>query len=115
MVRKADIVMHGIGTAEEMAKRRGMPEPQIAEITGQGAVGEAFGYYFAIDGSVIHSTSSVGLQLNELDQTEEVIAVVGGASKAAAVKAVLTNAPRNVLVIDEGAARAMMDLSNRWL
>ncbi|TCL69930.1 central glycolytic genes regulator [Hydrogenispora ethanolica] len=113
MVRQANIVMHGIGTAEEMARRRGMPECQITELTERGAVGEAFGYYFAIDGSVIHSTSSVGLQLNELEQIGEVIAVVGGASKAAAVQAVLTNAPRDVLVIDEGAARAMMDLFYR--
>lgn len=108
MVRKANIVLHGIGTAEEMARRRGMPESQITEIIQKGAVGEAFGYYFAIDGSVVHSTSSVGLQLNELGSIAEVVAVVGGASKAAAVKAVLSHSSRDVLIIDEGAARALV-------
>jgi central glycolytic genes regulator len=109
MVRKANIVLHGIGTAEEMARRRGMLEPEIESIIRKGAVGEAFGYYFAVDGSVVHSTSSVGLQLNELPMIGEVIAVVGGSSKADAVRAVLSNAPRDVLVIDEGTARALIE------
>jgi central glycolytic genes regulator len=109
MVRKADIVLHGIGTAEEMARRRGMPEPKITEIIDGGAVGEAFGYYFAIDGSVVHSTSSVGLQLQELKMIGEVVAVAGGTSKADAVRAVLSNAPRDVLIIDEGAGRSLVE------
>jgi len=98
------MVLHGIGSAEEMARRRGMPQDEILKLLARGAVGEAFGYYFSIDGKVVHSTSSVGLQLNELDLIGEVVAVVGGRSKSAAVRAVLTNAVRDTLIIDEGAA-----------
>lgn len=109
LLRRADIFLHGIGPAEEMARRRGMAPDKIAAIADNGAAGEAFGYYFASDGQVIHSTSSVGLQLTELGLIKEVVAVAGGKSKAAAVKAVLANAPRDVLIVDEGAARELLD------
>ncbi|MGE5583653.1 MAG: sugar-binding transcriptional regulator [Bacillota bacterium] len=109
LLRKADIVLHGIGSAEEMARRREMPPEKIAELLRKGAVGEAFGYYFTIDGKVVHSTSSVGIQLHELNLIREVVAVAGGRSKAAAVRAVLTNATRDTLIIDEGAARGVIE------
>lgn len=109
LLRQANMVLHGIGSAEEMARRRGTPTEKVNEILHKGAVGEAFGYYFAQDGTVVHSTSSVGLQLNELGLINEVVAVAGGRSKAMAVKAVLSNASRNVLIIDEGAARAVVE------
>lgn len=108
LLRRADMVLHGIGSAEEMASRRGMPPEKIAEIQHKGAVGEAFGYYFSIEGQVVHSTSSVGLQITELSSIQQVVAVAGGRSKAAAVKAVLSHAPRNVLILDEGAARGIL-------
>jgi central glycolytic genes regulator len=110
MLRRADMVLHGIGSAEEMAQRRGMAPEKVAELIRQGAVGEAFGYYFRIDGTVAYTTSSLGLQLTELHLIKDVVAVAGGRSKATAVKAVLTNAPRDVLVIDEGAAREVISL-----
>jgi central glycolytic genes regulator len=109
LLRQADMVLHGIGSAEEITRRRGMTDEKIEEILNKGAVGEAFGYYFARNGTVVHSTSSVGLQLNELEFIDEVVAVAGGKSKAMAVKAVLSNAPRDVLIIDEGAARVLVD------
>lgn len=111
LLRRADMVLHGIGLAEEMARRRGMSPEQIAELVKRGAVGEAFGYYFAVDGSVVHSTSSVGLQLSELKMINQVIAVAGGRSKAAAVHAVLSNSPRNTLIIDEGVATGLLEMS----
>ncbi len=109
LLKKADLVLHGIGSADEMARRRGMDPEKIMELVRKGAVGEAFGYYFTIEGTVVHSTSSVGLQLNELALIGEVVAVAGGRSKAAAVKAVLTNATRDTLIIDEGAARGVIE------
>lgn len=107
LLRQADMFLHGIGAAEEMARRRGIPAAKVDRILEQGAVGEAFGYYFDDNGSVVHSTSSLGLQLDELALIKEVAAVAGGKSKAAAVRAVLRNGSRDVLIIDEGAAREM--------
>ncbi|NLW46348.1 MAG: hypothetical protein GXY86_03280 [Firmicutes bacterium] len=110
LLRQADMVLHGVGLAEEMARRRSMAPEQIGDLVKRGAVGEAFGYYFAVDGSVVHSTSSVGLQLAELKMVNQVIAVAGGRSKAAAVHAVLSNSPRDTLIIDEGVATGLLEM-----
>lgn len=109
LLHQANIVLHGIGSAEEMAKRRGMSPARIQQLLAEGAVGEALGYYFAEDGRVIHSTRSVGLQLSDLNRAQRVVTVAGGASKGIAVKAVLINRPRDMLIIDEGAARVIMN------
>jgi central glycolytic genes regulator len=46
LIKDSDVVLHGIGTAEEMAKRRGLGEEDLHLLREKRAVGEAFGYYF---------------------------------------------------------------------
>ncbi len=111
LLHRADIVLHGIGAAQEMARRRGMSPGEVAEIVAKGAAGEAFGYYFDIEGRVVYSTSSVGLQLEELPQIGEVIAVGGGRSKAPAAAAVLACKMQDVFITDEGLAREFTRMS----
>lgn len=111
LLHRADIVLHGIGVAKEMAQRRGMSPQEVADIVEKGAAGEAFGYYFDTQGRVVHSTSSVGLQLEELPQMGEVIAVGGGQSKAPAAAAVLACRMQDVFVTDEGLARELVSFS----
>ncbi len=108
--RRADILLHGIGTAEEMAKRRGFDEAAIMELIASGAVGEAFGYYFDAKGNIIYSTTSVGLRLADLEKIPLVITVGGGRSKAWAVQAVLARGYCDVCITDEGVARRLMSL-----
>lgn len=110
LIKRADIVLHGIGTAEEMARRRGMGEEQIQLLKQRGAVGEAFGYYFDRGGSIVYSTSSVGLRFEDLKNVGTVIAVGGGRSKAEAALAVMSNQYQNVCITDEGAAMQMLML-----
>lgn len=105
LVRRADVVLHGVGTAEEMARRRGLSEEQISRLEKLGAVGEAFGYYFDRLGRPVYITSSVGLKLEDLERAGTVIAVGGGASKAEAVVAVMSHHYQDILVTDEGVAR----------
>lgn len=104
LLRQADLLMHGIGTAGEMAERRGMRKQEIEDLLAKGAVGEAFGYYFNYRGEVIYATSSVGLQLEELPRIKEVLAVGGGKSKASAIISVLSQRLQQTLITDEGAA-----------
>lgn len=114
LLRRADIVLHGIGAAEEMAARRGMDAAGIEELVRKGAVGEAFGYYFDLRGNVVHSTSSVGLRLEELSQMGEVITVSGGRSKASAAAAVLSCHMQHVFITDEGLARELSLFLMDW-
>lgn len=110
-IRNADMVVHGIGTSDEMARRRRLPEEQIGMIRQRGAVGEAFGFYFDRRGRVVHTTASLGLRIEDLSQIKQVIAVGGGRSKAEAIIAVSANSLHEALITDEGASRRILALT----
>ena len=108
--RRADILVHGIGTAEEMARRRGFDDASLMELIADGAVGEAFGCYFDAHGNIVRNTTSVGLRLEALERIPLVVTVGGGHSKAWAVMAVLSRGYCDVCITDEGVARRLMSL-----
>ncbi|MFX3673861.1 MAG: sugar-binding transcriptional regulator [Paenisporosarcina sp.] len=105
---QTSVVIHGIGDALEMAKRRNSSEDEIHKIKQAGAVGEAFGYYFNKDGQAVHRIRTVGIQLKQLESVHHLLAVAGGASKATSIGSYLQHAPpQTVLITDEGAARKL--------
>lgn len=105
LIKDSDIVIHGIGEASVMAKRRNTTDAIMKKIKDGEAVGEAFGYYFNEHGEIVHKVQTVGIQLEDLKQAKEVIAVAGGTSKAKAIGAYMKSAPRNtILITDEAAA-----------
>jgi len=110
LIRRADVVLHGIGLAEAMAARRVIAPALMAELRAKGAAGEALGHYATIRGEIVHTTDNVGLRLEELAGVGRVIAVAGGHRKAAAIVAVTAAGSRDVLVTDEGAARAIREI-----
>lgn len=110
MIKNANVLIHGIGQAAEMAARRGLEEETIEDIVRRGAVGEALGHYCNLQGDIVHITNSVGLQLNDLAGIGTVIAVAGGQRKAQAIVAVAKTGGQSVLVTDEAAARAIQTI-----
>jgi len=110
LIRSSRIVVHGIGDAMVMARRRKVDERTMETMRAAGALAEALGYYFDRNGAVIHRMSTVGLRLDDLGTAEHVIAVAGGGSKAEAIAAVLRYGQDDVLVTDEGAARRLKAL-----
>lgn len=107
-IRAADIVVHGIGDALAMARRRGLDAATVERLRERGAVGEAFGYFFDAEGRTVHVMNTVGLRLEDLTRVKTVIAVAGGAAKAAAIRAAARAYRIDALVTDEGAARAIL-------
>lgn len=108
--KRAQVLLHGIGTAEEMAKRRGMDDDHLMRLIANGAVGEAFGYYFNHQGEIVYSTSSVGLRLDDLAKIPRIVAVGGGKSKAWAVLSVVRLGYCDVCITDEGVARKVINI-----
>lgn len=108
--RRAQVLLHGIGTAEEMAKRRGLDEELVMQLIADGAVGEAFGYYFDQNGKIVYTTSSVGLRLEDLAKIPVIVAVGGGKSKAWAVWSVVKLGKCDVCITDEGVARRLINI-----
>ncbi|WP_428911046.1 sugar-binding transcriptional regulator [Niallia sp. Krafla_26] len=109
LIRSANMVLHGIGDAMTMAKRRKTAPEIIDQLQKSEAVGEAFGYYFNEAGEVVHKVQTIGLQLDDLENAQHVIAVAGGASKAKAIGAYMKQAPSStILITDEGAANELL-------
>ncbi|KAB7665810.1 sugar-binding transcriptional regulator [Bacillus sp. B1-b2] len=109
LIRSANLLLHGIGEALSMAKRRNTSASDLEKLVQVEAVGEAFGYYFNEDGEVVHKVQTIGLRLDELPNVPNIIAVAGGASKSKAIRAYLKQAPTStILITDEGAAQNLI-------
>ncbi|UYZ14081.1 hypothetical protein A6764_03675 [Brevibacillus sp. WF146] len=108
LLKHARIVLHGIGDAVTMARRRSYSEAELRELEQAGAVSEAFGYYFNEAGETVHRMPTIGLQLEDVKKAEAVISIAGGESKAKAILSFAKQSCQNVLITDEGAARAIL-------
>lgn len=109
-IYNANILLYGIGRADEMSRRRGLSQGEIEKIQLSGAVGEAFGYYHNREGKIVYSTPSIGIRNEEIGKINTLIAVAGGKEKAEAILSIQKNYHNSVLVTDEGAARELMEL-----
>ncbi|MBT2290441.1 sugar-binding domain-containing protein [Paenibacillus albidus] len=105
IIRSSRIIVHGIGEAFEMTRRRKLDESTVSEIQGEGAVAESFGYYFNEDGKIVHTMLRMGMRLEDIMRTEVVIGIAGGKGKATAIHAMLRFGQENILVTDEAAAQ----------
>ena len=113
-IKEANITIHGIGDALKMARRRQSPSEVIEKLQHHNASGEAFVYYFDEQGQIVHKVKTIGLQLEDLVSKKFIFAVAGGKSKGEAIKAYLSIAPKNtVLITDEGAASIIANNSNK--
>ncbi len=110
ILQKANILVHGVGNADEMSARRGMDQSEINEILSKGAIGEAFGYYCNLAGEIVYSTPSIGLNLEDVENIGTVIAVAGGEKKAEAIKSIISPKYQDVLITDEETARRIISL-----
>nr|WP_243735054.1 sugar-binding domain-containing protein [Paenibacillus turpanensis] len=108
-IRKASIVLHGIGEAKVMARRRRVDARVIEDLEREGANAEAFGYYFDRKGQVIHKMPTLGLRLEDIKSMDTVIAVAGGTSKGEAIAAVLRYGHEDILITDEAAAQQIAE------
>ena len=110
LLQRADVILHGIGRADEMAKHRSLSISLTRKLFERGAVAEAFGNYFDSDGNCLYSASSVGVDTAILQPHCQMIAVAAGKRKAQAILAVIKHYHHTMLVTDEGAARQMLSL-----
>ncbi|WP_037285777.1 sugar-binding transcriptional regulator [Saccharibacillus sacchari] len=103
-IRTARVIVHGIGNAVDMARRRKLDEETTSGLKEKGAVAESFGYYFDESGSFVHNMLTLGLRLDDIKAADVVLGIAGGKSKAKAIHAVLRFGQEDILVIDEAAA-----------
>lgn len=109
LIQKADVLVHSIGRADVMVRRRNH-EPEVAEHIEKFGVGEALGHYFSREGQCIYTYSANGFRLDDLAAVGRTIAVAGGLGKAAAILAAIRAGSRDVVVMDEAAAKAIQSM-----
>ena len=108
LLERADVVLHGIGRADDTVRRRQLPQAVAMEVERKGGVAEAFGCYFDREGKLIYTASTVAHHLGSLKPKCALIAAAAGKQKAQAIVAVMKNRRHAMLVTDEGAARAIL-------
>ncbi|QEK11856.1 sugar-binding transcriptional regulator [Crassaminicella thermophila] len=107
-IQKIGILVFGIGRADKMAKRRRLNEEKIEVLRQQGAVAEAFGYYFNKDGEIVQEINTVGVSLNHYKQLKHVIGAAAGIEKAEAIISISKLNKNLTLAIDEGLAKEIL-------
>lgn len=112
IIENADVLIYGIGRADEMAKRRGMAENDIVKLLKKGALGEAFGHYFNKNGEIVYSTPTMGIKNEKVENIQNIIAVGGGSSKAEAIISTQLNKSNGILITDEGASKNILNILN---
>lgn len=109
-IKKIDMIIFGIGTAEEMTRRRGLSEIKKDELKMKKAFAEALGYYFNRDGEPVLHTDSVGIDLSDLKNIRHAICVAAGASKAEAIYSFSKYHKDYTLVTDEVTAKEILNI-----
>ncbi|BDR60266.1 sugar-binding transcriptional regulator [Lactobacillus xylocopicola] len=108
-IAKTDIVIHGIGLALEMARRRGYDSIRLSELREKKVVTECFGCFFDGDGKIVDRVQQVGLQFEDLNKIPHIFAFACGGHKAKAIEAYMPNAPHQTwLITDEGASKQIL-------
>lgn len=110
LIQRADVILHGIGCAEDTIRETKLSGPQARRLLEEGAVGESFGSFFDQAGKCLLESSSVGVDLARLTPACQMIAVAAGKRKAKAIISVLRHDRHALLVTDEGAAKEMLRL-----
>ena len=116
MAATADLALVGIGGTDDgctMVRSGCLSLDEIARLREQGAVGDVLGNYVDAGGTLIaapHSRRLIALSVDELRQISTVMAVVSGSEKPLAILGVLRAGIVDVLIVDEGNARAVLEL-----
>ena len=111
MIDEIDLLVFGIGNASDMAKRRKSSDKECMVIKERGAVSEAFGHYFNIDGEIVYETSTVGIKLDKYKALNDIIGIAGGKKKAEAILSIARINRNLVLITDESAANYLMEIT----
>lgn len=114
LMRNADIILYGVGRAADMAQRRGLSLALRRQLQKEGAVGEALGEFYDINGRVVHQSPSLSSEVGTGKPGAMSIMAGAGEKKAEAILAGVRWHPPWALVVDEGAGRRILAmLSNQ--
>jgi DNA-binding transcriptional regulator LsrR (DeoR family) len=113
----ADVALVGIGGTDDgctMVRSGCFSAEEIGRLRSLGAVGDILGNYVDSLGRTVASPESarlIGLAMDDLRRIATVVAVVSEPEKPPAILGILRSGVVDVLIVDEGNARAVLDLA----
>lgn len=111
----ADLMVAGIGTVDletQLVTTRMVEVKEIQDVQSRGGVGELLGHFFDMEGHAIKTSLSdrtLSLDL-EILRGRRIVALAGGPSKVASIRAVLRSKALSGLITDERTALALLNL-----
>lgn len=109
-LERIDILVFGIGRSDEMAKRRALSHEELEILRKNKAVSEAFGNYFDINGKIVYSSNTIGLDIEKYLNIKEVIAVAGYGSKEKSIVSICKIRSDMTLITSESTAKKILKL-----
>lgn len=110
LLPKTDVLLYGVEPAADSLKQRTLPDIEQHRILRAGAIGEAVGCYFTAAGHMVAQPSAVGLNSAHLTSIRCIAAVAAGSRRARALLSVVRHHRHELVILDEGAARALEKL-----
>jgi DNA-binding transcriptional regulator LsrR (DeoR family) len=116
IARKVDLAIVGIGAMDDnsiLLKSGCISEEELKEIKSRGGVGDILGRFYDVNGNPVSSSIEdkiIGIGIDELKEIGYVIGIAGGKSKVRAILGALRMEVLDCLVIDEEAAREILNL-----
>ena len=114
IARQADLMLVGIGEARPSGSlvQTGMIRPdEVAELERAGVAGEMLGHFFDAHGNIVEtelSGRSISLPPHDL-RGRNIVAIAGGPSKVAGIRAALASGFLKGLITDELTARRLVN------
>ena len=116
--RQSDIILQSVGPVDASAILHEygiLTAESLEDLRRRGAVGDALGYYFDIEGRHVEFPTDlnlIGLKLGDLRAIPWSVLVAGGPAKVEAIVGGLRGGYFNVLVTDDVTARALIELGS---
>jgi DNA-binding transcriptional regulator LsrR (DeoR family) len=113
--RESDIMMQSVGPVDTSAilyLSGVLGSDDLADLTRRGAVGDALGYYYNIEGKRVQSRTDsnlIGIDLDDLRDVPWSVLVAGGTHKVEPIVGGLRGGYFNVLVTDDTTAAALLE------
>lgn len=111
---RADVALVGIGTLDNsvFVERSIFRPDDLEKLSRQGAVGEICGRFFDERGRECDSPwrdRVISIELDQLRKTPQVIGIVAGGDRSAAIKAAIRGGLLKSLLMDDNCARALLE------
>ncbi len=116
--RGSDVMIQSVGPVDPSAilfQYGVLSIDDLDDLRERGAVGDALGYYFDIDGNHVKSPTDpnlIGIELDDLRHVPWSVLVAGGPAKVTPIIGGLRGGYFNTLVTDDETAQSLLDYAN---